>query len=272
VLADSERLVVRYHQRGEAAMTQIALAPCSPFSVTHSLMRQTAALAERLEVRLHTHLAETVDENEFCQARFGCRPLDYLEDCGWLTSRTWLAHGIHFTDGEIARLGRAGTAICHCPSSNQVLASGVCPAPRLEQAGAPVGLGVDGSASADSSNLMQEVRVAFLLQRLANGADAVSHRDALRYATAGSAAAIGRPELGTIGVERPADLALFRLDELRFAGHGDPIAALVLCGAHRADYVMVGGRWTVEQGQIPGLDITELHDRHQRHARRIQSS
>lgn len=270
ILADSERLIGRYHQPGRDAMIQIALAPCSPFSVTRSLMTRTAELAEKLDVRLHTHLAETNDENDFCQASFGCRPLDYLEDCGWLSDRTWLAHGIHFTDAEIARLGAAGTGICHCPSSNQVLASGICPAGRLERAGAPVGLGVDGSASADCSNLISEVRAAFLLQRLANGADAVSHRDALRYATTGSAACIGRPELGSIAAGQAADLALFKLDELRFAGAGDPLAALVLCGAQRADYVMVGGRWTVEEGQIPGIDLAELRETHQRHARRIQ--
>lgn len=270
VLADCQRLIERYHQPEKGAMIQIALAPCSPFSVTKSLMIRTAELAERSGVRLHTHLAETVDENDFCQASFGCRPLDYLEDCGWLTDRTWLAHGIHFTEAEIARLGKAGTGICHCPSSNQVLASGICPAPRLEQAGSPVGLGVDGSASADCSNLITEVRAAFLLQRLANGADRIGHRDALRYATAGSAACIGRPELGSIAVGQAADLALFKLDDLRFAGHGDPLAALVLCGAQAADYVMVNGRWTVEAGQIPGLDIAELRRRHQQNAIRIQ--
>ena len=269
ILADSERLVGRYHQAGAGAMTQIALAPCSPFSVTGSLMRQTAALADRLGVRLHTHLAETEDENAFCLERFGCRPLDYLEECGWLNERTWLAHGIHFTEHEIARLGRAGAGIAHCPSSNQVLASGICPVLRLEEAGSPVGLGVDGSASADSSNLIAEARAAFLLQRLANGADRFGHRDALRLATEGSARCLGRPDLGVIEPGRCADLALFTLDEPRFAGAGDPLAALILCGAQKADRVMVAGRWVVEDGAVPGLDLAALLARHQGNARRV---
>jgi 8-oxoguanine deaminase len=272
ILADSERLITRYHQPGDGAMIQIALAPCSPFSVTGRLMTQTARMAEKFGVRLHTHLAETEDENAFCLARFGCRPLDYLESHGWLSDRVWLAHGIHFSESEIARLGKAGTGICHCPSSNQVLASGICPVPALERAGAPVGLGVDGSASSDSSNLMQEVRAAFLLQRLANGADHIGHRDALRYATSGSAACLGRPELGAIAVGKAADLALFKLDEMRFSGHGDPLAALVLCGAHRADHVMAAGRWIVTDGQIPGLDLNELMIRHQRNAIRLATA
>ncbi len=262
ILADSARVVSRFHERGEDAMIQIALAPCSPFSVTTSLMRSTAALAERLDVRLHTHLAETEDENRFCEQLHGCRPLDYLEDCGWLNSRTWLAHGIHFNAGEMQRIGRAKTTISHCACSNQLLASGCCPVCDMEEAGVAIGLGVDGSASNDGSNLMQEVRAAFLLQRARYGVTRVSHRDALRWATEGSAACVGRPELGRIAVGKMADLALFKLDELRFSGHGDPLAALVLCGAYRADRVMVGGKWVVESGAIPGLDIADLIRRH----------
>jgi 8-oxoguanine deaminase len=270
ILADSERLIGRYHERGEAAMVQVALAPCSPFSVTPSLMRATAALADKHGVRLHTHLAETEDENRFCQELFGCRPLDYLQDCGWLSDKVWLAHGVHFNAAEMARLGRAGVCISHCPCSNQLLGSGHCPVCELEAAGVPIGLGVDGSASNDESNLMQEVRAAFLVQRARYGVKAVSHRDALRWATLGSASCVGRPELGAITVGKRADLALFKLDELRFSGHGDPLAALVLCGAHRADRVMIDGRWTVEDGAIPGLDLTDLMRRHQAAARKLQ--
>ena len=262
ILADSERLIAALHDPAPHAMLQIALAPCSPFSVTTRLMRETAALAERRSVRLHTHLAETQDEAAFCQQRFGCTPVDYLEDCGWLRPGTWLAHGIHFTGPEIARLGRAKVGVTHCPCSNQVLASGTCRVCELEAAGVPVGLGVDGSASNDASNLMQEVRAAMLLQRGANGIEAVSHRDAIRWATQGSADCIGRAELGRIEVGAAADLALFKLDELRFSGAGDPVAALVLCGAHRADRVMVAGRWVVEDGRIPGLDVAALMRRH----------
>lgn len=262
ILADSERLVSKHHERGEEAMVQIALAPCSPFSVTTSLMRATADLAGKLDVRLHTHLAETEDENRFCQQTYGCRPLDYLEQCGWLNARSWLAHGIFFDAVEMKRLAAAGTSVSHCACSNQILASGCCPVCEMEEAGVAIGLGVDGSASNDGSNLMQEVRAAFLLQRARYGVAKVSHRDALRWATKGSAACVGRSELGEIAVGKAADLALFKLDELRFSGSGDPLAALVLCGAHRADRVMVGGRWVVIDGAIPGLDVGDLIRRH----------
>jgi 8-oxoguanine deaminase len=270
ILADSARVVARHHQRGEDAMVQIALAPCSPFSVTTSLMKKTAELADKLDVRLHTHLAETEDENRFCEEIHNCRPLDYLEDCGWLNGRTWLAHGIFFNADEMKRLGRAKTTISHCACSNQILASGCCPVCEMEQAGVGIGLGVDGSASNDESNLMQEVRAAFLLQRARYGVTKVSHKDALRWATRGSAACVGRPELGEIAVGKAADLALFKLNELRFSGHGDPVAALVLCGAHCADRVMVAGKWAVIDGAIPGLDIADLIRRHSAAARRMQ--
>ena len=271
ILADSARVVARHHQRGPDAMVQIALAPCSPFSVTTSLMRATAELADKLDVRLHTHLAETEDENKFCQQMYGCRPLDYLEQCGWLNQRTWLAHGIFFDADEMKRLGRAKTTVSHCACSNQILASGCCPVCEMEEAGVGIGLGVDGSASNDGSNLMQEVRAAFLLQRARYGVTKVSHKDALRWATRGSAACVGRPELGAIAIGKAADLALFRLDELRFSGHGDPLAALVLCGAHRADRVMVAGKWTVIDGAIPGLDVAGLLRRHSAAARAMQA-
>ena len=271
ILADSERLIARYHQRGEGAMTQVALAPCSPFSVTTSLMRATADLARKHDVRLHTHLAETQDENTFCNELYGCRPLDYLETCGWLDSRVWLAHGIHFIAEEMPRLAKAGVSISHCACSNQTLASGHCPVCEMEAAGVAIGIGVDGSASNDGSNLMQEVRAAFLIQRARYGVGKVSHKDALRWATQGSAACVGRPELGEIVVGKRADLALFKLDELRFSGYGDALAALVLCGAHRADRVMIDGHWTVEDGTIPGLDLAGLMRRHQAAAKKLQS-
>jgi 8-oxoguanine deaminase len=272
ILADSERVVAKHHERGEDAMVQIALAPCSPFSVTTSLMRATATLADKLDVRLHTHLAESEDENRFCEQTHGCRPLDYLEQCGWLNARTWLAHGIFFNASEMQRLGRAGTTISHCACSNQILASGCCPVCEMEEAGVAIGLGVDGSASNDESNLMQEVRAAFLLQRARYGVSKVSHKDALRWVTRGSAACVGRPELGEIATGKAADLALFKLDELRFSGAGDPIAALVLCGAHRADRVMVRGKWVVADGAIPGLDLADLIRRHSAAARKMQAS
>ena len=271
ILADSERLIGRYHDASEGAMVQVALAPCSPFSVTTSLMAATAALADKHDVRLHTHLAETADEEAFCLEKFGCRPLDYLDRVGWLNNRTWLAHGIHFDTAEIGRLAKAGTCVTHCPCSNQILGSGTCRVCEMEAAGLRVGLGVDGSASNNGSNMIQEVRAAFLLQRARYGVDRVSHTDALRWATEGSAACIGRPELGRIAVGQQADLALFTLDELRFSGALDPIAALVVCGAHKADRVMVGGRWVVEDGAIPGLDTAALVRRHNAAAKALHA-
>ena len=209
ILADSERVIDAFHDPSMGAMIQIALAPCSPFSVTREIMADTAALADRKNVGLHTHLAETEDENDFCQEMFGCRPLDYLEDVGWMTERTWLAHGIHFSDDEISRLGSAGVGITHCPGSNMVLASGICRGRELEQAGAPVGIGVDGSASEDASNLIQEARMALQIQRLRYGAGQISHEDVLRWATAGSAGCLGRGDIGGISVGKQADLAFF---------------------------------------------------------------
>ena len=243
-------------------MRQVALAPCSPFSVSTQLMKESARLAAKCNCRLHTHLGETLDEEEYCIEKFGCRPVDYLEECGWLDSRVWLAHGIHFNDAEVARLGRHGVGVCHCPTSNMVLASGRCRTVELEKAGAPVGLGVDGSASNDSSNLMEGVRHALMIGRLTYGAAAVTHLDALRWATAGSARLLGRDDIGVIAQGMEADLAFYTLDELRFSGAGDPLAALVLCGAHSAERVMIAGKWRVIDGVPPGIDMAELRAAH----------
>lgn len=269
ILADGERLIRRYHERGPGARVQIALAPCSPFSVTPEIMRASAELAERHDVRLHTHLAETLDEEAFCLQRFGLRTVDYLDSVGWLGPRTWLAHGIHFNAQEIARLGAAGTGVCHCPVSNMRLASGICPTLELEDAGAPLGLGVDGSASNDASNLIFEARQALYLQRLRYGAERITPQRVLGWATRGSARLLGRDDIGELAVGRQADLALFKLDELRFSGSHDPLAALLLCGAERADRVMVGGRWRVIDGRIEGLDLAALIAAHRRAARQL---
>ena len=268
VLADSERLIREYHERGEGAVIQIALAPCSPFSVTKEIMAESAAMADRLDVRLHTHLAETLDEEQFCLDTFGLRTVDYLDSVGWLTDRTWLGHGIHFSDAEIARLGAAGTAVAHCPTSNMRLASGTARVLELEEAGVPVGLGVDGSASNDASNMILEARQALYLQRLRYGAQVPVER-ALGWATRGSAAVLGRPDLGQLAPGLQADLALFRLDDLRFSGSHDPVSALLLCAADRADRVMVAGEWRVVDGQIPGLDVAGLIAEHSAAARRL---
>ncbi|WP_376787849.1 8-oxoguanine deaminase [Aliamphritea hakodatensis] len=271
ILADSERLIRQYHQPQAGAMSRVALAPCSPFSVSEDLMKASAALAARHDVRLHTHLAETHDETDFCIQMFGLRPVDYLEKVGWLTDRVWLAHGIHFNDAEIARLGAAGTGICHCPSSNMLLASGQCRTLELEAAGSPVGLGVDGSASNDGSNMIQEVRQAFLLQRLRYPASEITHQKAISWATEGSARCLGRDDIGKLEVGKQADIGLYKLDELRFAGAGDPLAALVLCGAQQADQVMVAGQWRVTDGQINGLDLNDLIHRQKQLAQKLAS-
>lgn len=272
ILADCERVIHRYHDPRPGSMLQVALAPCSPFSVTPSLMRASAALARRHGVRLHTHLAETADETGYCLRSTGQRPLALLESVDWLGDDVWLAHGIHFNEDEIARLGAAGTGVSHCPSSNMVLASGHCRALELEAAGAPVGLAVDGSASNDGSNLVQECRQAFLLQRLHYGAERVSHLDALRWATSGSARCLGRDDIGAIAPGMRADLAIFDLDEIRFSGAGDPLAALLLCGAHRARHVMVDGRWRVFDHQLDGIDVEALVHRHRALAARLAAA
>lgn len=268
ILADSERLIREYHETGDGAAVQIALAPCSPFSVTKEIMAESAAMAERYDVRLHTHLAETIDEEDFCRSMFGLRTVDYLESVGWLGSRTWLGHGIHFNDDEIARLGAAGTAVAHCPTSNMRLASGTARVLELEAAGVPVGLGVDGSASNDASNMILEARQALYLQRLRYGASVPVER-ALGWATHGSAAVLGRSDIGQLAPGLQADLALFKPDSLRFSGSHDPVAALLLCGADRADRVMVGGAWRVIDGAIPGLDVAGLIAEHSAAARKL---
>jgi 8-oxoguanine deaminase len=269
ILAESERLVETYHQPEPGAHVQIALAPCSPFSVTQELMRETAVLARKHGVLIHTHLGETEDENDYCVANFGKRPLDLLDDIGWLADDVWLAHGVQFNDEEVARIGAAKMGISHCPSSNMLLASGICRAKELETAGASLGLGVDGSASNDCSNMMQEVRQAFLLQRIRYGAAGVSHEDALRWGTAGGARVLHRPELGTLAPGNAADIAMFDLNELRFSGSGDPVAALVLCGAHKVRHLLIGGEWRVVDGELVGVDVARLQARHQELANQL---
>ena len=258
ILNDSQRLIQKYHQTNDGAMLQIALAPCSPFSVTTELMRDSALLARENGVLLHTHLAETQAENDFCIEMFGARPVDYLEQVGWLAEDVWLAHGIHFNSEEINRLGRAGVAISHCPSSNMILASGICPVKELVAAGCSVGIGVDGSASNDASNMIQEIRQAFLLQRLKYGAANVSHEDALHLGTSGGAALFHRDDIGELAVGKQADIALFNLEALRFTGAGDPVAALLLCGAHQAEAVMVAGQWRVKEARLTDVDLQKV--------------
>ena len=269
ILADCERTIARWHDRGEGSMTQVALAPCAPFNATKRLMTETASLATRHNCRIHTHLGETRDEVAYCQEKFSCRPVDYFEEVGWMSDRAWVAHGIHFNDEEIQRLGRAGVGVCHCPTSNMVLSSGQCRTKELEAAGSPIGLGVDGSASNDTSNLIEGVRHALMINRLTYDAASVTHVDALRWATEGSAHCLGRTDIGVIAPGKQADIAFYRLDELRFSGAGEPLAALVLCGAHAADRVMIKGEWRVLDGAPLGVDVVRLRAQHGKAAKRF---
>lgn len=269
ILADSERVIRRYHDPEPGAMLQVALAPCSPFSVSERLMRETAELAARHGVRLHTHLAETKDEEAYCLRRFRRRPVQFLADNGWLGERVWIAHGIHFNRAEIRRLGRARVGIAHCPTSNMRLGSGIAPIHALAAAGCPVGLGVDGSASNDGSHLLAEARQALLLGRIARGADAVKVEEALTMATVGGAACLGRDDIGVLEPGRRADVALFDLRDVGYSGAGDPLLGLLLCAPTRVHTLIVNGRPVVEDGEITTLSLAPVVRRHGRIAARL---
>jgi 8-oxoguanine deaminase len=267
VYADCERVLKLFHDPNPGSMTQIAFAPCSPFAVNKPLFVALGKLAKTCDCRLHTHLCQIPDEERFCVEAHGMRPVDFLEDNGWLNSRLWMAHAVHFNDEDIRRLGAAGVGVCHCAASDMALSAGICPTKDFEAAGAPVGLGVDGSSSNDSSNMMEALRHSLMIGRLRYGASKVTHLDVLRWGTEGSARCLGRDDIGKIEVGKEADLALFTLDEPRFSGAHDPIAALVLCGAHRADRVMVAGDWRVVDGAPVGIDLEQLMAHHREAAR-----
>ncbi len=272
ILAESERAVTRWHDRSHGAMTRVALAPCSPFSVTEDLMVRSAELAERLDVRLHTHFAENSEDDEFSVARFGCRPTEYLERTGWCTERTWVAHCVMPDPDEVGRLGAARVGVAHCPSSNMILSSGISPVAALRRAGCDVGLGVDGSSSADSASLWIEARQAMLVAKLRDGAAAGSGRTSLEIATRGGAACLGR--LGELGVLAPgavADVAVWKLGGPAFAGAiADPIEAWVRCGPLSAWHTIVGGQRIVDEGQVTAAHLDEHLTTHALHAARIQ--
>ena len=273
ILADSERLVGVHHDRTWGAMVRVALAPCSPFSVTPELMRATAELAERLDVRLHTHLAEDPDEDTFAQESFGRRTIEQFEEVGWGTDRAWVAHCIYPNDDEILRLGKWGTGVAHCPSSNMLIGGGgIAPVPELRAAGAPVGLGCDGSASTDSASLWMEARNALLLGRLRKGPTSMGARDALEIATRGSAACLGREgELGQLVPGAVGDLVCWPLEGVRFAGAlTDPIEAWLRCGPVSARHTVVNGKVVVEDGAIVAPGEAEMLRRHRAISARIQ--
>ncbi len=256
ILRDGERLIGAFHDPARLSMCRVGLAPCAPFSVSPELMKETALQAKRWGARLHTHLCETLDEEAYCLERYGLRPVDFVESLGWLNDQVWLAHMVHVSDGEILRLARAGTAIAHCPSSNFRLGSGVPPVRAYLDAGISVGLAVDGSASNDASDMLGEARQAMLVHRVKSGVSSMPARDALRMAVRGGAAALGRDDLGVLAPGMAADLAVFDVSGLDYAGSaGDPVASLLFCGAsHRTKWTIVDGKVVVEGGRLVHAD------------------
>ncbi len=270
ILAASEAAISRFHDPTPGAMVRIALAPCSPFSVTRGLMTDAAELARRRGVRLHTHLAETLDEERFCHERFGVRPVDYLDGLGWLGDDVWLAHCVHLNDDEIGRFGATGTGVAHCPNSNARLGAGIAPVMRLVDSGAAVGLGVDGAASNEDGGLASEMRAALQFARLAGGPHALNARQALARATIDGARCLGREdELGSLEVGKLADVALWRLDGLDGAGIEDPIAALVFGATQAVELLLVGGRPIVEGGELRTVDESLVASEIARASRRL---
>ncbi|TCO47822.1 cytosine/adenosine deaminase-related metal-dependent hydrolase [Kribbella antiqua] len=259
ILAATEAAIDRWHDPSPGSMLQIVVAPCSPFSVTGDLMRDAAVLARRKGVRLHTHLAETTDESDWCRENHGCTPLEYAAQLGWTGPDVWFAHGIHFDDAEIKQLGQTGTGIAHCPSSNARLGAGIARAADLRAAGSPVGLGVDGAASNEAGSLVEEIRHALLFARARGGPQALDVRAALEMATLDGARILGREdEIGSLEVGKLADLAVWRLDTLDHAGISDPVAALVLGTPPPLELLLVNGRPVVEHDTVLTVDESAL--------------
>ena len=264
ILSDTERLLGRYHDPEPGAMTRIVVAPCSPFSVTPSIMRESAALARRHGAHLHTHVAETLDEEQFCIETFGLRPVDLMEDLGWVGDDVWYAHGVFVNEAEVRKLTNTGTGVAHCPTSNMRLASGIAPVRGYLDEGVRLGLGVDGSASNDSSHLLAEVRQAMLLARLAaapslDGGPLLPARDALRIGTRGSAAVLGRTDVGSLEAGKAADMIAISLDRLEYSGAlHDPVAAIVFAAPAQVDRSWVHGSPVVSDGTIVGVDLEAL--------------
>lgn len=281
ILKDSMRLIETYHDPKPGAMTQVLLAPCSPFSVTGELMRESAKLARAYGVHLHTHLAETQDEEQFCIELFGHRPVAYMETLDWVGPDVWFAHSVHVDEEEIALYAHTGCGVAHCPSSNMRLASGIAPITQMLTAGVKVGLGVDGSASNDGSHMIEEVRMAMLLARLGAGVSGaslsgegappiMSARQALEIATRGSAAVLGREDIGSLEVGKCADFFAINLNRLDYAGAlHDPLAAVAFCTPVRADYTVVGGAFVVKEGQLLTLDLPVHIEKHNQAAKRL---
>jgi cytosine/adenosine deaminase-related metal-dependent hydrolase len=267
VLAETERLAGLQDDDG---LIQLAVAPCSPFSVTNELMVESAALARRLDLRLHTHLAETAEEDAYCLELYGCRPVDYLAELGWVADDVWCAHCVHLSAEDVELFGREQVGVAHCPTSNLRLGAGVASVPELVAAGAPVGLGVDGSASNERSDLLFEVKQALLVARGRSGPRAMTVREALRLGTRGGAAVLGRDDIGQLAPGKRADLAVWRTDGLELGGaETDPVAGLVLSAPHRVDRLYVGGEEVVRDGHLVRADEAEIAREHRVQAKRL---
>jgi cytosine/adenosine deaminase-related metal-dependent hydrolase len=271
VLADTERLVAELHEPQPGARVQIAVAPCSPFSVTRRLMSESAGLARRLGLPLHTHLAETREEEAYCLELFGCTPVEYLADLGWLAGDVWCAHCVHLSDEDVTAFASSGTGVAHCPTSNLRLGAGVAPVQDLREAGVRVGLGADGSASNERSDLLFEVKQALLVARGRDGPTALTVRDALRLGTRGGAALLGRNDIGSLEPGKCADLAIWRTDGLELGGAEDLVSGLVLSAPHRVDRLVVGGEDVVRDGALVRADEAEIARDHRTQARRFRT-
>jgi len=280
ILQDSERLIRAYHDPKPGSMVQIVLAPCSPFSVTGELMKQSAALARRYGVQLHTHLAETQDEEQFCLQKFGYRPVAYMQSVDWVGDDVWFAHSVHVSKEEIAVYAREHCGVAHCPSSNMRLASGIAPIVDMLSAGVQVGIGVDGSASNDGSHLLAEARQAMLLARLnsglkgaslsSTGSEIFSVRQALEIATRGGAAVLGRTDIGSLEAGKCADFIAINLNRLDYVGAlHDPVAAILLCQPRAVDHSFVQGKAVVREGRVLGLDSEDHSRLHNNAAKRL---
>lgn len=263
ILEDSQRLIERYHDPSSYAMLRVVLAPCSPFSVTPDLMRQSATLARDHGVLLHTHLAETLDEEAFCISKFGVRPVALAEQLGWLGEDVWHAHCVHLNQDEVALFAQTGTGVAHCPSSNMRLASGIAPIRQMVDAGVRVSLAVDGSASNDGSHMLAEARLAMLLQRVMGDPAGLSAREALEIATRGGAAVLGRDDIGQLAVGKAADCIAIDLNRLAYAGGlHDPVAATVFCAPQEVDLAIVNGQVVVRQGEITTIEMEPVIRKH----------
>ena len=260
ILKHSEEVIQKFHDPSPLSMRQVHLGPCAPFNVTPELMKETAKIARKYGVRLHTHLAETKDEDDYCQQVYGKRPLQLMEELDWLGKDVWYAHGVHFNDDELKLLAQTKTGIAHCPASNMRLGSGIARIPEMLQLGIPVGLAVDGSASNDSSDMVGEMRQALLLHRVNSGADAISAEQVLEMATVGSTRLLGRNDIGSLEPGKAADIAIFELNKLEYTGAlSDPLAALIFSGInHEADTTIVNGKIVVSGGRLIPVDETEI--------------